>query len=131
MKTRLMIIALAFVTLHCGEASRITPTPPDPDIDPRQTITGPLVRYESCDDLVAQLKTKAIEQMEARLASYNQCWDWEDYGCADCVYDAAPMADGAQASPVASSEESPVFTGTNLQEEGIDESDIMKTDGHV
>ncbi len=80
---------------------------------PNESLTtSALTAFSSCDDLLTVLKQQTIRQMEKDMDSYYK-------SCS--LY-------GPQAMPVSSSTGSN-FTPTNLQEEGVDEGDIIKTDG--
>lgn len=139
--TVLMILTSA----GCLSASDAPTDPTDPDpIVPSTSAPKPrtLTSYGDCDGLVAELKTQAISEMEATLDGYYQCYDkpsYDDGGDGDTVTmssepASSPSSDGTAVSSDSSgssaSEESTVsFTDTNVQENGVDEADTVKSDG--
>lgn len=95
-----------------------------------------LTTFESCNELEAQLKTSILNDTEANL--WMQYEDYLRYGYGWGMDDVAEGA-GAPESADASSdgagssggrEEGVDFSGTNNQEEGVDEADFVKTDGY-
>lgn len=85
-----------------------------------------LRQYQSCNDLESDLKQVLIAEAEARL---DQMEKMKDYG----GLPVAGAEDGA-ANPASdnggSREEGKDYSGTNNQEEGVDEADFVKTDGY-
>jgi hypothetical protein len=91
-----------------------------------------LVAFNSCDDAMAKLKQAAKEYVgpygfgfaggpEAAVA---------DGGIArDGAAPPAAAAEGGKAAPGGGTGSAPNFTGTNTHEAGVDEPDIVKTDG--
>jgi hypothetical protein len=85
-----------------------------------------LVQYASCSDLEQDLKARAHQELEAYLTS----WGWGWYGEGD---GAPPEAGGADSSADGSGggrQEGSDYSGTNNQEDGVDEADLVKTDGY-
>ncbi|MBI2338831.1 MAG: beta-propeller domain-containing protein [Deltaproteobacteria bacterium] len=118
----LMIINLSLLTLHCSAQKLGTgPGPINPDPDPEDTVPTSLVKYSNCDDLLADIQAQAIADMEETLDNYSTCGTYYTYDCSDCDI-AFPSSDSTSESGVD-------FTGTNIQEENVDEADIIKTDG--
>ncbi|MEK6970993.1 MAG: beta-propeller domain-containing protein, partial [archaeon] len=118
----LILGAVAVLWWGPGAGLGNTPIPPgtmvpSPDLD--LLIGKPLPRFTSESDIIAQFK--AAESLGPggylRGASQN-----------DAVNVGAPtMAEGGSDSK--STRPSPSYTGTNVQVEGVDEADIVKTDG--
>ena len=119
-----------YPSLELGERSRSSPA---------------LVQYDECTNLLEDLRNAAFEESLVSL-DQNAYWHWTD----SYFYRAEPFMDGAIAeeasfddgdtgisSPSVGSTDSnsaePVagtdFSGTNNQEQGVDEADFMKTDG--
>jgi len=88
-------------------------------------LTAGLVPFTECDELLRHLRTEATE----RVGPYGLGGGW--FG--GPVVMEAVMADGAMSAPAVgmarSMEEGVDYSGTNVQEVGIDEPDILKTDG--
>ena len=97
-------------------------------------LTAGLVRFDDCDTLLDYLHT----EYSARVGP----WGFDQGGwigpmpiMAEEMAEEAAMADdaGAQATTATSAAAAPVegvdFSGTNVQEAGVDEADIVKTDG--
>ena len=98
--------------------------------------TAALTTFESCTDLEAQLKTSILNDTAAHL--WMQYDDYLRYGYGwDDIAVGAEEADGGDMSADAGAsndeggrEEGVDFSGTNNQEEGVDEADFVKTDGY-
>ncbi len=98
-------------------------------------LTAGLVRFDDCDALLDYLHT----EYSARVGP----WGFDDGGwfgpmpmieaemdmAADDMAEAAAPAQGAGATVTAAPVEGVDFSGTNVQEVGVDEADIVKTDG--
>ncbi len=98
-------------------------------------LTAGLVRFDDCDALLDYLHT----EYSARVGP----WGFDDGGwfgpmplieaemdmAADDMAEAAAPAQGAGATVPAAPVEGVDFSGTNVQEVGVDEADIVKTDG--
>ena len=88
-------------------------------------LTAGLVPFTECDELLRHLRTEATE----RVGPYGLGGGW--FG-GPVVMEMATM-DVAMAAPAVgmarSMEEGVDYSGTNVQEVGIDEPDILKTDG--
>jgi hypothetical protein len=95
---------------------------PDTPTDPR---TGPrLVAADSCDQLLAWYVDNTVDRVTA--------WGWDDLRVY-AMEDAPSAGDGAVASPSSPSAKDVTSsdTGTNVQEAGVDEPDVVKTDGSL
>jgi hypothetical protein len=83
-----------------------------------------LVQYASCSALEQDLKDRAHQQLEAYLTSWNWGWYGEDGAGAPGGSDSAADEGGG------GREEGTDYSGTNNQEDGVDEADLVKTDGY-
>ena len=90
-------------------------------------LTGGLSRFDDCDALLAHLH----QEYAARVGP----WGFGDGGRGGPMFDDDDMADEEMAVSDDASSQSPTpvegvdFSGTNVQERGVDEADIVKTDG--
>jgi hypothetical protein len=103
---------------------------PDIDIGPRARTSAALEAYESCDALLTDLRTNLSEEMRTHLRMAEQQLLNDEYYWGGPVV----MEDG-NASPAAGTDsggrqQGVDFSGTNNQESGVDEADIVKTDGY-
>jgi uncharacterized secreted protein with C-terminal beta-propeller domain len=97
------------------------PTTPEPET-PGSAERG-LVAYSSCDALLSSTR--------ARAASMVNSWGFTG---SERVRQFAPtstaaLAEDSSAAPAGEVKAAPGFSGTNVQEAGVDEPDLMKTDG--
>lgn len=128
---------IAFSVTACLQGASLGETPdviiPSETIEPRA-----LTAYGDCDALLAELKSAAIEEMEASLDARTECYDdvYDDNSDTSAgssgTTSAAASADGTTASGTSdsgSSESTVSFTDTNVQETGVDEADTVKSDG--
>ena len=123
MTTRLVrctqLAALAFVVFAgCTDDSDV----PDDHVAAKTTQ---LVQYGSCSELETDLENMLIRETWANIDRYNT-----DYGYG--VDDASGSGDsnGGAADPGGGRTEGVDFSGTNNQESGVDEADLVKTDGY-
>lgn len=110
-------LALGLSLVGCDKQEPVDPQPPI--VNPSATLR----RMASCDELKDRVADVLIEQMSQ---SWGYRWD-------------APMEDGAEGAPTdddasaggdGGGDNGPTdYTGTNVQEEGVDELDLVKTDG--
>lgn len=126
-------LATAFVA-GVAAAGGLGGATPGPDPAPPMTPAagkGALVTFDGCDDLLRSLvrenigqvgpygfETPVLTNMEGRVAA--------GAGAAEAGEDAAAPTQGSPDEAVTSSR-----TGTNVQEAGVDEADVAKTDGDV
>ena len=109
LSARILLICMLFVALGCSGT-----IVGNPDVD---TVANDAVsQFESREELEDYLK----EQYAASVLSYGT----RDYAVED-VTSGPP----AQDADMAGSNEGDDFSGTNIQEKGVDESDKVKTDG--
>ncbi len=90
---------------------------------PVNLVAGALVRFNACDDFLTHVKAEAVERVGPYGFDwgYGSPWMWRD-----------GILEMALAAPVAAAEaggRSDDFSATNNQEAGVDEADIVKTDG--
>lgn len=96
-----------------------SPTPGEP---PFAASEGRLVSYASCDDFLDRTRAEALAMTGP----------WGFTGTAGRLSIAPTAMDEERAMPADSAAPggtTPDFSGTNVQEAGVDEPDIMKTDG--
>jgi uncharacterized secreted protein with C-terminal beta-propeller domain len=110
-------------------APESAPAPPPPE--PRPTPPGPpaapaLIAYRSCDDLLATTKERALAVVGPYgLAGSSSRGVPVDSRSATAGPASAPAS--ADAAGEAAADEA--SSGTNVQEAGVDEADLVKTDG--
>ena len=99
-------------------------------------ISSALVYYETCEGLLTDMRGALEAEMTARLLNANNYYQAdvglaEDDGAMDGAENSASAdsgAEGGAADPGRTEGED--FSGTNNQEEGVDEADFVKTDGY-
>lgn len=102
-----------------------------------RTMGSPqLMTYQGCEELEHALKISIEEETRTNLI---QAVDEIYYWGGGWMEDDVAMMDGAESSPSAGSnqggatksrEEGVDYSGTNNQEQGVDEADFVKTDGY-
>ncbi|HEX5060759.1 MAG TPA: beta-propeller domain-containing protein [Kofleriaceae bacterium] len=85
--------------------------------------TTQLVQYQSCSALETDLKNMVIYEIWADIDRANY-WGWGQGGAE------GDAAGGAGSGSGGGRQEGVDFSGTNNQEQGVDEADIVKTDGY-
>ncbi len=131
-----LLAALAVLAAGCGtdaEGPGFSGQPPVVsttgvvDVSGTQLVAG-LVAFTKCDELLLHLRAEAVE----RVGPYGLGGGW--FGGPVMLEMGVATTDVAMAAPTAgmarSMEEGVDFSGTNVQELGIDEPDLLKTDGH-
>ncbi|MBK7826210.1 beta-propeller domain-containing protein [Nannocystis sp.] len=123
------LLALIVVAPGCADRNLNGPEQLDPRV---------LYGFESCDELLGYAKSNAKEMIE----EYGNPWGYEDDGI--IVEDGEPAGtagesggdpvgdsggDGGQAPGDGENGGADDFSGTNVQEVGVDEPDLVKTDG--
>ncbi|MFP4513372.1 MAG: beta-propeller domain-containing protein [Acidimicrobiales bacterium] len=126
----------------CTSSSGGDPTASPPETvelggDDVELVSELLQRYDSCDAFLADAKAEALE----RVGPYG-FGDQHGYPiglggdgrmafaeAGDDMADSARSAPATTASEQAATGTDPAFSGTNLQEQGVDEPDLVKTDG--
>lgn len=107
-----------------------TTTRPDPPStatvgDPVLVTVG-LRTFGSCDEILSYYIENALEL----VGPYGLGGGYGTRGFDDMMVEEMAMeADDSAAASVASSQSAPSFTGTNVQVAGVDEADLVKTDG--
>ena len=108
--------------------------------------TSHLVRFDGCDALLAQLRDWAADRVGPWGFGGRPYDDTDDMIVEDAAPEPAPAADqAAEPAPAADQAAQPAapaagfqrrppvegedYSGTNVQEAGVDEADIIKTDG--
>jgi uncharacterized secreted protein with C-terminal beta-propeller domain len=125
MKTRLLIACASAATV--AAAGACTSQSPDTEIEspPWVPVSAHLAAYESCDDALEGIQ-------DAAVAAYST-WEFDDVARGGEIEDFAAGADEGMASDSAEaptqSATDDAFSGTNNAVEGVDEPDIVKTDG--
>jgi hypothetical protein len=91
-------------------------------------LVGALRSFDACDDLLAYVKERAFEEVSPWGYGGSRGWfaDGEETA-EDAGDEVAADADTDGGAPVAGED----FSGTNVQEAGVDEPDIVKTDGRT
>ncbi|MBW2534968.1 MAG: beta-propeller domain-containing protein, partial [Deltaproteobacteria bacterium] len=93
-----------------------------------------LGRLGSCDEVERYAKDAAIERMtarlEAQLVEMERWWDWsDDFDGDDDMAGAEASADADADADVGGGSSGGYHSETNTQESGVDEADLVKTDG--
>ncbi|MEW6741256.1 MAG: beta-propeller domain-containing protein [Planctomycetota bacterium] len=88
------------------------------------TSTTGLVQYDSLSALESDLEQMLIEEMEAAFDQWRDMGGFDPPGGGD-----APGSGGPSDGDQSGREEGKDYSGTNNQEQGVDEADFIKTDG--
>lgn len=112
----------------------VATTPPRPDPDTTQPHTGGfgnarLAFFSDCPDLLSYLRDAASQRVTAwglGGSPYSYPMAAVDMATADTM---APMSVNAAGSESAPAGTTPAYSGTNTQEVGVDEGDMVETDG--
>jgi hypothetical protein len=110
----------------CSDA----PSPIDTTVD-RTRRSAALRSYDSCDALAADLRDNTAERVRTQLLQQREMLRDSDGGWfrGGLDVDGAPEA-AADADASSGRQEGVDFSGTNNQEQGVDEADLVKTDGY-
>jgi len=117
MKIKILAVVMLLLALEaCNKSAADTVTPQNPSTNKSLT----LVSYGSCSELESEIKTMLTGEMERNLdgMKYNCRFNGDNWGGGD------PLM-----QPTASENGPAPTTKTNLQEDGVDEADLIKTDG--
>lgn len=122
-----MAVALVcLVSLNCSDAGSIIS--PDgggsPIPEPNPSSLHTLKSYDSCDEFMISFREQKEQEVIARLDEILKCPDIDG-----TIYYDDPIAFGPVTTDADSESSSIEFTDTNLQEKGVDEADIIKSDG--
>jgi len=110
--TALTVVGAALALLGCTDGGS----------RPHASERTQLVQYESCGALEADLEQMMIDEIDAQIAQYGR---WEG-----AQPPSAGEGDSADPSDPGGREEGVDYSGTNNQEDGVDEADFLKTDGY-
>lgn len=129
MKTQLMaVVAVAMVTAACTPG---VPVASPEDVDPAAVVAGALVAFDSCDSLLTHIKNEALERVGPYGLDgegYPPFWRFTEGDAVETTA-AGSVQESAGADMATDGGDAASFTGTNTQEAGVDEPDIVKTDG--
>ena len=116
----------------------------DPGVEPAPVVidvggdeiilTARLVRFDDCDTLLDQLRNWAADRVGPWGFGGRQYDDFDDMMVEEEAIAKAALAAAQSAEPATDFERQPPvegvdYSGTNVQEAGVDEADIIKTDG--
>ena len=109
------------------------------DVGERERTSPELISYNSCDLLEEDIRENLKEKMRINILQQSSdyygggMWIEDDMVFEDGMAEGAPVAadsaDSGASSNSNTREEGVDFSGTNNQEDGVDESDFVKTDG--
>ncbi len=119
----ILLIVIMLCQLSCGSAEI---TYKDTDEDGEEEISGTLTVFTSNEELIAYLKDQYSKSVLSDY-SYSLTARTSSAVGGDVLDGAAGAAESQYDSPSANDTDN--YTGTNLQEAGVDESDVVKTDG--
>ncbi len=103
----------------CSGSSVKTEGPPPPPPNPSVSKAMTLAPFASCDEAVHSIRTALTEQMEKSYKNLE----------GQCQFDSSMPNPLASPSSTGSNSGNVTFTDTNVQETGVDEADLVKTDG--
>lgn len=138
--TAAVAAAVGLVVSSVGGAAGGPPSSPDDPVALPEDLelVGALTAFDSCDDYLAHVREHALEQVgpyglhgggiALGEAAMDGMADDGDRAMADPQAEMATAGDDAAGSVVADNA-APDHSGTNVQEEGVDEPDHVKTDG--
>lgn len=116
MRTPTLSLALALSLAACGDDER--PGPGKTRVE--------LIQYESCAELESDLEARAIEELEVILSQGYYGGGAVDDGAEG---GAGAPGEGGDGDSGGGRNEGSDYSGTNNQEDGVDEADLVKTDG--
>ena len=105
-------------------------------VTPRAVSTPDLVGFDDCEDLEMRLKESISEDYRIQLlqaVEEQYYYFWDDAVMFDGDIAAEASADGGTGgtnTPMQRRVEGTDYSGTNNQEGGVDEADVVKTDGY-
>ena len=104
----------------------------------RSIASGQLIQFQTCEDLEQSLKLSIENEYRTKLLQaveeiYDYRWRWGD----DIAFEESAEMSADTGAPTAGSdggaqtrEAGTDYSGTNNQEQGVDEADFVKTDGY-
>ena len=139
----LAVLALAAVSVGVfnRDGDPVTPQPPAPDGDDIELIAS-LQPFDSCDDLLAYFRREALDRVGPYGLNGGPYYAFAEEGVAvdsmagGAEAPAAVVGDGSARTTAGAansdlSSAKDAFSATNVQEAGVDEPDIVKTDGRI
>ena len=130
-KTLAAVAAAVALFASCSSDDGGTTAPPERRLSD-VALASSLRRFDSCD----ALRAWAREELAPRVGAYGFSGGYYSGGAVPPTMVAEDMARSAGADALTGATEqstagapSPSFSGTNVQVEGVDEPDIVKTDG--
>ena len=138
-----LAIFLTSLFLFSGCLGLVDPEVEAPDVElpeewstvvQRSPASPQLSQYADCNELESALKSSIAEEYRIQLLQAVE--EQYFYGGGIWAEDDMAMADGAESStnsastPTPKRQEGTDFSGTNNQEQGVDEADFVKTDGY-
>ena len=110
------------------------PEPVVIDVGPGEIIlTAGLVRFDECDALLEHLRSEAAARVGPWGFGERPDYGFDDVMVEEEMAEAAADAPASDGPAIDSQRQPPVegvdYSGTNVQEAGVDEADIIKTDG--
>jgi hypothetical protein len=140
-RTRWLALTLALTMTACtaggagGGGSGTGPGGNAPTALPDDLVlASSLVAFDACDDFLAHVQDKALEIVTPYGIEGGGGWYGMEMEAGEMEDDAGAAdtaADGAMARPEAELVEGEDYSGTNVQEQGVDEPDHVKTDGRT
>ncbi|MEM9453479.1 MAG: beta-propeller domain-containing protein [Myxococcota bacterium] len=134
-RTALPLVALSLAAIATGCEGTQGSDPYAPESIDRSS----LAHFQSCEDVVDYVQFRALEQVGPYGFDGDHGWGWEedalaggeDGGGDPNMGGAPPPADDGETGGDSGGGDggSPDHSGTNVQELGVDEPDIIKTDG--
>lgn len=124
-KAVVVMVSLALAAGCGGGSGGGGVEPPKPP--PLKDIS--LFAFASCDEMLREIKDALIGEMEARADDLQTSCRYVYHGGGGSPE--APTAGSPGDGDSQASQESADATGTNLQEAGVDEADLIKTDGQT
>jgi len=119
------LTSLSLLTL-LGLSAAACSIRPEPEPEPKDLIPRTLYAFESCDDLLAYAKDNAKEALD----EYGYFYGGGGWGVGEDLGAGSDGEGGDSGGDSGGAPEPGVdYSGTNVQELGIDEPDLVKTDG--
>jgi hypothetical protein len=130
-----VVAAVAVIAAACTSSGDSGAGPSDTvDLGGVELIAA-MQRFDSCDAFLADVKAEALERVGPYGLGGRSYWGWPFPAGAELAVDDASIDRGFSSSATRISGDGggsdPAFSGTNVQERGVDEPDIVKTDGRV